>query len=156
MSFVKNSTQYCPCPIPFPHGCFSWLKMPLMKKELNESCSQIELDEIYWKGQLFKHDERKCCKSISLELYVITYIIFVNDHWHSYVDDEALIPFTSRHQLCKELSVEQRIMAEPEDNTPEVITNELKTECIFSVQATSNKEHQQWTLKPTAPFTFRR
>ena len=82
------------------------------------------------------HDIKKCCKSSSLEKYVITDII--------YVDDKAL-PFTSRQQLCKGLPIAQRLMTElglemhigqhltvtSEDNTPKAITKESKTECIF-------------------------
>ena len=95
-----------------------------------------ESDETFRKGQLLRHDVKKCSKSTSLEEYFITDII--------YVDDEAL-PFKSRQQLCKGLPIAQRIMTElglemhvgrrltttSEDNTPEVITKESKTECIF-------------------------
>jgi hypothetical protein len=95
-----------------------------------------ESDKTFRKGQLLRHNIKKCCKSISLEKYVVTEII--------YVDDEAL-PFTSRQQLCKGLPIAQRLMTElglemhigqhltvtSEDNTPKAITKESKTECIF-------------------------
>ena len=102
-----------------------------------QSCELLrESDETYCKGQIFRHNVKKCTKSKTNVKVKVNFTI--------YVDDKAL-PFVSRSQLCKGLPLVQalfkRLGIEMHIGTHVQETNidgesvekmlDSKTECVF-------------------------
>ena len=86
-----------------------------------------ESDDTFHKGQLLRHDIKPCAKSPSVIIFYILMTI--------YVDDTA-VPFTSRNQLVKGMSIIYSILAQLglEMHVGKQIDGEWgasKTECIF-------------------------
>ncbi|KAL7549376.1 hypothetical protein ACHAWF_012644 [Thalassiosira exigua] len=95
-----------------------------------------ESDETFRKGQLFRHNVKKCSKSATTVLATIDNVI--------YVDDEGL-PFVSRAQSEKGLPIAQQIMSylglemhigrrltvTDADGVDQEVIKASKTECVF-------------------------
>jgi hypothetical protein len=107
-----------------------WEKESIQKVKLTR-----ESDDKYRKGQIFRHNLKKCSKSNTLVTFCVNFTIYV---------DEKAVPFVSRQQLCKglpliqklftRLGMEMHIGSSEEQNDNGILvkkTKDSKTECVF-------------------------
>ena len=136
---VRQGDNMAPVLFLFLMAAFAELMEDVWERENMEKVEFLrESDDTYRKGQLFRHSVKSCKKSASVILFDIMATI--------YVDDTA-VPFTSRSQLCKGLSLIQKLFSDlgmemhtgswtkriskETGEMERVVAKESKTECVF-------------------------